>query len=76
MKPEVSIPRLTRAEHEVEAEANRVVEQIKNALAAVAIRSADEAGSIEAAAARIERAARDLSFALRDLAHERRTHSD
>jgi len=73
MKPELSIPRLTRAEHEVEAEANRVVDQIKNALAAVA---ADEAGSIEAAADRIERAARDLAFTLRDLAHERRTHSD
>lgn len=73
MKPELSIPRLTRAEQEVEAEANRVVDQIKNALAAVA---ADEAGSIEACADRIERSARDLAFALRDLAHERRTPSD
>ncbi len=76
MKPELSIPRLTRAEQEAEAEANRVIEQIKNAIAAVAARSADEDGSLEAAADRIERAARNLAFALRDLAHERTIQRD
>ncbi|HUE80820.1 MAG TPA: hypothetical protein VMM84_01820 [Pyrinomonadaceae bacterium] len=76
MKPELSIPRQTRAEKEAEAEANRVIEQIKNALAVVAARSADEDGSLEAAADRIERTARDLAFALRDLAHERSIQRD
>lgn len=76
MKPELSIPRLTRAEQEAEAEANRVIEQIKKAIAAVAARSADEDGSLEAAADRIEWAARDLAFALRDLAHERTIQRD
>jgi hypothetical protein len=71
MKPELSIPRFTRAEQETEAEANRMIQQIKNALAAVAVHSPDDVAVLEAAADRIERSARDLAFALRDLAHER-----
>jgi hypothetical protein len=71
MKPELSIPRKTRAEQEAEAEANRLIEQIKSALAAVAVRLTDESDTLNAAADRIERSSRDLAFALRDLARER-----
>jgi hypothetical protein len=71
MKPELSIPRTTRAEQEAEAEANRLIEQIKSALAAFATHSTDESDTLDAAADRIERSARDLAFALRELARER-----
>ncbi len=70
MKPELFIPRMTRAEQEAEAEANRLIEQIKGALAAFATRSTDESDTLGAAADRIERSARDLAFALRELARE------
>ena len=73
MKPELSIPRKTRAEQEAEAEAIRLIEQIKSALAAVAVRLTDESDTLNAAADRIERSSRDLAFALRDLARERYT---
>jgi hypothetical protein len=49
-----------------------LIEQVENALAVVAIRASDEIESLESAADRIERAARDLSDALRELARERR----
>jgi hypothetical protein len=62
---------LTRGEQETETEATRVIELIEEALSVVAIQSA-EVDSLEAVADRIERAARDLSVALRELAHERR----
>jgi hypothetical protein len=73
MKPELSIPRMTRAEQEAETEANRLIEQIKDALAALAVRLTDETGTLDTAADRIERSSRDLAFALRDLARERYT---
>ena len=72
MKPELSIRQLTRGEKETETEAARLVEHIEEALSAVAIRSSDEADSLDAVADRIERAARDLSAALRELADQRR----
>ena len=62
---------MTRGEKETESEASRLIEHIEEALAAVAIRSSAEVDSLEAVADRIERAARDLSTALRELAHER-----
>lgn len=62
----------SRSELETENEANRLTTQVQAALAAVAIRSADEDGELEAAADRIERAARDLADALRGLAQERK----
>ena len=72
MKPEPAIRQLTRGEKETETEAARLIEHIEEALSAVAIRSSDEADSLNAVADRIERAARDLSAALRELADQRR----
>ncbi|HEV2826300.1 MAG TPA: hypothetical protein VGW76_01770 [Pyrinomonadaceae bacterium] len=72
MKPELSKRQLTRGEKETETEAARLIEHVEEALSAVAIRSRDEADSLDAAADRIERAARDLSAALRELADQRR----
>ena len=63
---------LTRAEQETQTEAKRLTEQIEAALAAVAIRTRDEPEELLARADRLERAARDLSVALRELARERR----
>lgn len=71
MEQDLSIRQLTRGEKETETEATRLLEFIEDALAAVAIRSTAEVDSLEAVADRIERAARDLSVALRELAHER-----
>lgn len=64
--------RLTRAEQETQTEAGRLTEQIEGALAAVAVRTRDAPEELEARAARLERAARDLAVALRELARERR----
>jgi hypothetical protein len=72
MEQDLSIHQVTRGEKETETEATRLIELIEDALGAVAIRSTAEVDSLEAAADRIERAARDLSVALRELAHERR----
>ena len=63
----------TRAEQETENEANRLREQVDAALAAVAARAPDEIESLATAADRIERAARDLADALRQIAQQRRT---
>jgi hypothetical protein len=73
MKPDLSIPQMTRAEQEAETEANRIIEQIEGALAAIAVRSSDGADALDGYADRIERAARDLVFAVRELAQARRT---
>jgi hypothetical protein len=64
---------MTRAEQEAETEANRLIEQIEGALAAVAVRSKDEADTLDGFADRIERASRDLVMAVRELAQARRT---
>jgi hypothetical protein len=72
MKPEFSIPQQTRAEQETATEAERLTTQIEAALVAVAMRSNKDPTDLEACAARLERAARDLAVALRELAHERR----
>ena len=75
-KKQTTRPQMTRAEQETETEANRLIEQIEAALAAVVMRSVDESDSLEAAADRVERAARDLADGLRELAHERKRVAD
>lgn len=71
MEPKTAVRPLTRSEQETETEATRLIELIEEALSVVAIQSS-EVDSLEAVSDRIERAARDLSVALRELAHERR----
>jgi hypothetical protein len=75
MEPNTAIRPLTRGEQETETAATRLIELIEDALSVVAIQSS-EVDSLEAVADRIERAARDLSVALRELAHERRIAQD
>jgi hypothetical protein len=65
------IRQLNRGEQEVATAAGRLVELIEDALKVVPQRSS-EMDSLEAVADRIERAARDLSVALRELAREGR----
>ncbi len=76
MKKFTSVRHLNRGEQETETEAARLVEHIEDALAIVSIRSSTEVESLEGVADRIERAARDLSVALRELAHQRRISED
>ena len=64
---------MTLSEKETENEASRLIEQVEAALAAVALRSPDSDESLESAADRIERAARDLGDLLRQLAKERKS---
>jgi hypothetical protein len=73
MNKPVTAPQLTRSEQETENEANRLTAQVDAALAAVAMRSPDSNESLESAADRIERVARDLATALRGLAQERKS---
>jgi hypothetical protein len=73
MELQTSVRPLSRGEKEAETAAARLVEHVEEALAAVAIRSQLEIDSLEVIADRIERAARDLSTALRELAEQRRT---
>ncbi len=63
---------LTRAEQEVQSAAERLTAQIDDALAAVGVKSPEGVDDLEAVADRLERAARDLSVALRELAEERK----
>jgi len=72
MNKQATASQMTRSEQETENEANRLTAQIEAALAAVAMRSPDDDDSLESAADRIERAARDLAAALRGLAQERK----
>jgi hypothetical protein len=61
----------TRAEKETETAAERLTSQIESARSAVAVRSTTDIEELEACADRLERAARDLAVALRELARER-----
>ncbi len=72
MNQQATASQKSRAEQETENEANRLREQIDEALMAVSVRSPDEVESLQTAADRIERAARDLSDALRQLAQQRK----
>ena len=76
MKKDLSIRQMSRGEKETETEAARLIDHIEEALAAVTIRSIVEVDSLEGVADRIERAARDLSAALRELAEQRRLTQD
>jgi hypothetical protein len=71
MNQQAAASQRTRAEQETENEANRLREQVDAALAVVPLRSSDEVDSLQMAADRIERAARDLADALRQLARQR-----
>lgn len=73
MNQDLSTSTMTRSEQETENASNRLTEQVESALAAVAVRSSDELEALEGSADRIERAARDLADALRELARERRS---
>ena len=75
-RPERTPPPLSNAEQETEAAADRLNTQIEAALASVASRNAVDAGELVAYADRIERSARDLSVALRELAKRRGNTSD
>jgi hypothetical protein len=72
MNQQATASQKSRSEQETENEANRLREQIDDALIVVASRSPDDIESLQTAADRIERAARDLSDALRQLAQQRR----
>jgi hypothetical protein len=74
MTPETTTHHLTRAEQEAESEAKRLVTQIDDALAIVTLRK-HSTDDLEACADRLERAARDLSVALREIARERSSSS-
>lgn len=76
MNQQATASQKTRAEQETENEANRLREQVESALAAVASRAPEDVDTLQTAADRIERAARDLSDALRQLAQQRRTAED
>jgi hypothetical protein len=64
---------LTSAEQEVHSAAERLNSQVADALAAVAARqSPGGVDELDASADRLERAARDLAVALRELVEQRR----
>ena len=67
---------LSNAEQETQTAAVRLNGQVEAALSSVAINSAESADELETHADRIERAARDLSVALRELACQRRSRND
>ena len=73
MNQQATASQKSRAEQETENEANRLREQVDDALAAVVSRSPDEVESLRSAADRIERAARDLADALRQVAEQRKS---
>jgi len=73
MNQQATASQKTRAEQETENEANRLRDQVDAALAAVISRSPDEVESLQTAADRIERAARDLADAVRELARQRQS---
>ena len=70
-KPAANATQMSPAAHETATAAERLNTQIEDALAAVVNQTSDDA-ELEACADRIERAARDLSVALRELARRRR----
>jgi len=69
-------PQRSNAAQEASSAAERLNTQVDDALAAVASPSGGGAEELEASADRIERTARDLSIALRELASRKRGSSD
>jgi hypothetical protein len=76
MNQQAAASQKSRAQQETENEANRLREQVDAALSAVVQRSPDQADALQTAADRIERAARDLADALRELAQQRRANEE
>jgi hypothetical protein len=72
METRLSIPQMSRAEQETQTEASRLTTHIERALAAVTVRSSTETEELEACADALERSARNLVAALRELARERK----
>ncbi len=66
----------TRAEQETASEAERLTREIRHAREAVTARARHDSQELAACADRVERAARDLAVALRELARERQDESD
>lgn len=66
---------MTRAERETQTAAERLAEMVNEALVSVAVPSKDH-DELEFRAERIERAARDLAVALREMAQERRQSNE
>jgi HAMP domain-containing protein len=66
----------SNAEQEAHSAAQRLNTQTEAALAAMPVRAPEAADELEAYADRIERTARDLSVALRELARQRRNIND
>ena len=62
----------SRSELETENEANRLIAQVQAALDTISTHAPDEEDSLDSAADRIERAARDLADAIRGVAQERK----
>ena len=73
MNKQAAAPQKSRSEQETENEANRLIAQVEEALAAVASRLHNEDNSLESSADRTESAARDFVASLRELAQERRS---
>ncbi len=67
---------MSRAEQETETEASRLTTQIERALTAVTMRSTTDTEELEACADAMERSARNLVAALRELASERKRRTD
>ena len=74
MNKQAAATQRSQSELETENEANRLIAQVQAAIEAVASRSPDDTDSLDYAADRIERAARDLAVALRGLAEERKNN--
>ncbi len=66
----------SNAEQEAHGAAERLKTQVETALAAMPLRAREAADDLDDYADRIERIARDLSVALRELALQRRNASD
>jgi hypothetical protein len=75
-QPDTSPRQLSRAEQETETAAERLHLLIDAARAAVGVRTEDGVEELEAVADRLERAARDLAVALRELAEQRQNTID
>jgi hypothetical protein len=71
MNQQAAASQKTHAEQETENEANRLRDEVDAALSVVALRSPDEVEALQMAADRIERAARDLADAIRQIADQR-----
>ena len=76
-KLKMNSPRqLSNAEQETETAAARLNSQVEAALNSVTLSAPESADELNTHADRIERAARDLSAALRELARQRRSSKD